>query len=262
MLRLQRGGDANARDALFRTVYDELRRRARDRVRRRSQCGIDRTALVHEACAKLLARDANDARDRRRFFAIFTCAMRDVLIDSIRREQAQRRGGDRRRTDLVDFATEGAPLRVEMLIVEEALAALRAVDEEAAMRRRLDRRRPDLAAHRRGLACDRRGRARGLPTRRNRPSRRQAVAPPGAPSGAPDDVGSGSALGCDGGPNGGSDLGAGASGGRSSIARDASFDAAERRFHRLLGLPVRAHSALRDHLIVRIVVLDLHLFHA
>ncbi len=127
-----RGGDATALESLFEIVYDELRRRARARLGRSAPGGLDGTALVHEVCAKLLSRETLDARDRNHFFAIFSRAMRDAIVDAVRRDGAERRGGGAHHETVVDFVADGSLLRIDVLAIEEALADLRAVDADAA----------------------------------------------------------------------------------------------------------------------------------
>lgn len=127
-----RAGDRTARDELFDRVYDELRRRAQARLRRAGTVDLDGTALAHEACARLLSRDRIDARDRDHFFAIFSRAMDDALVDAFRRSATLRRGGDRQREPLGEIAADESLVRLDALVVEEAMEALAAADPEAA----------------------------------------------------------------------------------------------------------------------------------
>src|SRR5262245_20410957 len=132
LLREAREGRRDALDRLFSMVYDDLRRLAQHRLGPRRPGDLEGTALVHEACARLLAGNRLDARDRAHFFAIFGLAMRDALVDHVRRESAKRRGGDLQRIELMDFEADGAPIRLDVLAAREALEALGAHDPDGA----------------------------------------------------------------------------------------------------------------------------------
>ncbi len=93
LLRAAEGGDAGARDQVISAVYQELRRLARrilagDRASHR----VAPTELVHGAALKLMAQDRISARDRAHFLAYSGQVMRQVLIDEVRREGAEKRG--------------------------------------------------------------------------------------------------------------------------------------------------------------------------
>ncbi|MBL9121894.1 MAG: RNA polymerase subunit sigma [Phycisphaerae bacterium] len=132
LLGLVRAEQPGALGQLFDHVYEDLRRLAADRIRRSSSRSLNGTALVHDAFIRLTNRDALGARDRGHFFAIFARAMRDALVDSIRHDCAQRRGGDATRVELIDFEADGLPLRIDVLAIQEALDELRQADAQAA----------------------------------------------------------------------------------------------------------------------------------
>ena len=54
LLRALRGGDASAMDRLVPLVYDDLRRRARQQLRRLPHATLSTTGLVHDAYLKLV----------------------------------------------------------------------------------------------------------------------------------------------------------------------------------------------------------------
>jgi RNA polymerase sigma factor (TIGR02999 family) len=128
-----RSGDAEATDALFAFVYDELRVLAR---RQRRRVGgyqtVNTTALVHEAYLKLLPGDDDSVgwENRLHFFRVAARAMRQILIDYARRRQAQKRGGDVEKVSLDQhaFLREMIALngnRADMLVaLDEALNEL------------------------------------------------------------------------------------------------------------------------------------------
>ena len=91
---LQRG-DRTALDALFPLVYEELRAVARRQRRRwRGDSTLNTTALVHEAYLKLVDQSRAGWESRAHFLATAARAMRHVLINYARDQQAQKRGGD------------------------------------------------------------------------------------------------------------------------------------------------------------------------
>jgi RNA polymerase sigma factor (TIGR02999 family) len=126
-------GDPRAANELLPLIYDELRQMARQRLAQEAPGHtLQPTALVHEAWLRL--GDGRDGRweSRRHFFAAAAEAMRRILVESARRKQALKRGGDRRQLDLeeLEFASP-APCE-EVLAVDDALRRLEDVDPTAA----------------------------------------------------------------------------------------------------------------------------------
>lgn len=128
-------GDTDARDRVVRLLYDELRRLAQSQ-RRRVGAGdtVNTTALVHEAYEKLAGREIG-WNDRRHYFGFAARAMRDVLVDYARAQQAEKRGGPRPDRSLADLSPDALgslpPLRIaEILDLDRALRRLEALDPE------------------------------------------------------------------------------------------------------------------------------------
>ena len=86
-------GDTAAQDRLFPMLYDELRRCAHRQLRGAARETLSTTALVNETYLKLLAGETLDIGSRAHFMALAARAMRQVLIDSARRNGADKRGG-------------------------------------------------------------------------------------------------------------------------------------------------------------------------
>jgi len=127
-------GDARAGDALFAIVYDDLRMLARRQlVRLRAGQTLAPTALVHEAYVKFAERSAPDVVDRAHFLAVAARAMRHVVIDYVRRRQAQKRDAA---GPVMPLDADGGPadLRspVDLIAMNEALARLEALDPRQA----------------------------------------------------------------------------------------------------------------------------------
>ncbi len=115
---------AESIDRLFAMAYDELRRLAHDQLRReRPGHTLGTTGLVHETYVRLVDQTRVDGHDRGRFLVAAACAMRRILVDYARRNQAARRGGGIVRLTLDD--DQPAAERSEMLLaLDEALDRL------------------------------------------------------------------------------------------------------------------------------------------
>ncbi|GAB4199606.1 MAG: ECF-type sigma factor [Wenzhouxiangellaceae bacterium] len=94
LIRDWQGGDGSARDRLFQAVYPELQRIAQRQLQV-AHYGhtLNSTALVHELYAKLYG-DHAEYENRSHFMAVAAKAMRHIITDHIRRNHAQKRGGD------------------------------------------------------------------------------------------------------------------------------------------------------------------------
>jgi RNA polymerase sigma factor (TIGR02999 family) len=127
------GGEADARDALFTSLYYELHRLAQRHLRRSGgNLTMGATTLLHEVYLDLSGRAQMVFPDQLRFLKYASRAMRGLVIDYVRNRCAQKRGGDLLFTT-VDEEKVGAADTADTL---EALG--RALDDLAA----LD---PDLA---------------------------------------------------------------------------------------------------------------------
>lgn len=92
-LRQARRGDTEALNALFPLVYDELRRLARNLMRReRPTHTLQTTGLVHEAYVRLADQRSLDPADRSFFLGLAATMMRRVLVNHARDRAADKRG--------------------------------------------------------------------------------------------------------------------------------------------------------------------------
>lgn len=119
-------GDETARERLFATAYDELRKLARSRLRDGGRnTYLDTTALVHESYLRFLHGGRLRSEDRRAFFAYASRVMRSVIIDSVRERQAARRGGEQTELTLdTQISSELPAGEEEVMDVHEALLKL------------------------------------------------------------------------------------------------------------------------------------------
>ena len=129
------GGDREALDRLFPLVYDQLRRIAhRELGRGRSDHTLATTEVVHEAYLRMVNQGSVARTDRARFLGVAAIAMRRIVIEYVRRNRAQKRGGGRRPLSLDESAI---PVpgndRSELLPeLDEALTRLAALDARLA----------------------------------------------------------------------------------------------------------------------------------
>lgn len=86
-------GDGAARDRLYARCYDEFRVIARKVLRGRDRRVLQTTELVHEGAMRLLKLNRMRWQDRGHFLAMAARAMRQVLIDELRKENSIKRGG-------------------------------------------------------------------------------------------------------------------------------------------------------------------------
>lgn len=126
-------GDAEAAEALFPLVYDELRRLAGSCLRdERAGHTLQATALVHEAFLKLVGQSGASYTDRRHFFAIASTAMRRILVNHAKAKKAEKRGGGRAPIALDEAQAVFEERAIDLLALDEALDRLAAIDPDQA----------------------------------------------------------------------------------------------------------------------------------
>jgi RNA polymerase sigma factor (TIGR02999 family) len=115
-------GDALAVDALFTTLYQQLRRMARREAGRLGpHAPLGATTLLHEAWLELSQRDALAFPSEGHFMAYAARAMRGLVIDRVRERQAQKRGGG---LDITSLDTELAEQCAQPELLTDIDAAL------------------------------------------------------------------------------------------------------------------------------------------
>jgi RNA polymerase sigma factor (TIGR02999 family) len=129
ILKAAQGGDAAAGARLLPLVYDELRALAQARMARLPPGQtMQPTALVHEAYLRLLGKSDLHVESRRHFFFVAARAMRDILVEQARAKAGPKRGGNRKRIELLEDIHAGESIPEETLAVHEALAELEKED--------------------------------------------------------------------------------------------------------------------------------------
>jgi RNA polymerase sigma factor (TIGR02999 family) len=127
-------GDRHAAADLLPLVYDELRKLAAAQMAAEApDQTLQPTALVHEAYLRLVGPgDVSRWEGRAHFFAAAAEAMRRILVDTARRKNRLKRGGDQVRRDVDEVEVAAPSPREDLLALDEALERLIAMDRSAA----------------------------------------------------------------------------------------------------------------------------------
>lgn len=105
-------------------LYRDLRRiAARHLDAERRNHTLQPTALVHEAYLKLAGGQDRRYNDDVHFLSVASRVMRQVLVDYARSRATQKRNGELW-GDVLQFAGENGPQAVELIALDDALAAL------------------------------------------------------------------------------------------------------------------------------------------
>jgi RNA polymerase sigma factor (TIGR02999 family) len=138
LLRAWKSGDAAALDRLTPLIYNEMRRIARNHIRReRVDNTLQTTALAHEAFVRLVRGDRGGWQDRAHFFAVCAHVMRGILVDAARARRAVKRGGaegvnQATAVNLDEIADLRSDRSSEFVALDEALNELAELDERKA----------------------------------------------------------------------------------------------------------------------------------
>lgn len=119
-------GDREAFDRVFEVVYDDLRAKARARLRRSGPATLRTTELVHEAYLKLAGSKAAAWTGREHFLRVAATAMRHIVIDRARRHRAGKRGGGVAPLDIAQHPVAVDPACDHLLALDEGLSGLAA----------------------------------------------------------------------------------------------------------------------------------------
>ena len=134
LLKAWGSGETTAMDRLIPLVYRELKRMAREYMRRTDSGTIQATALVHDAYLRLVDLTSVEWQGRAHFFAVAARIMRGILVDAARARQAQKRGGPLQRRnpgtrfDLEQVPDLGSQRAAEILAIHDALDHLATVN--------------------------------------------------------------------------------------------------------------------------------------
>ncbi len=124
LLRL-RHGDADAENALFRRIYDDLRALAQRQMRGQpAHHTLQPTALANEVYLRLIDGNRVEPSDRRHFMALAARAMRSILVDHARRRSADKRGGGVKPLPFDEVLDSFESRSVDLTALDDALGEL------------------------------------------------------------------------------------------------------------------------------------------
>lgn len=124
-------GDAAALQQLYAVLYPEIKRVARVRLAQSGHAaGLNTTALVHEGFLRMADQQGLQGDTRGQFFAYVGRVLRSVVIDHLRTEGRDKRGGDAIMVTL-SAANDVAAVQsqaVDLIGLDQALARMRELD--------------------------------------------------------------------------------------------------------------------------------------
>ena len=131
LLKEWSNGQEQALERLVPQIHRELRKLAASYLRKeRPDHTLQPTALVNEAFLKLIDQRAVRWQNRAHFFGIAAPAMRRILVDHARARTAGKRGDGVRNVPLEDAAMVAHALDHKLLVLDEALTRLAAIDPQ------------------------------------------------------------------------------------------------------------------------------------
>jgi RNA polymerase sigma factor (TIGR02999 family) len=136
LIRRVQDGDAQALRHLFDATYEDLRSVARSRLNRSGRGPLlDTSALVHESFLRFANAGQLRLDDRQHFMKYSSQVMRSVVVDLVRSNLAERRGGGAPHLPIDTGVRESLPEsagELEIMRVHEALEELSALNPRMA----------------------------------------------------------------------------------------------------------------------------------
>ncbi|RVT48093.1 sigma-70 family RNA polymerase sigma factor [Rubrivivax albus] len=118
---------------LFSLLYDDLRRMARQHLRRENPGHtLSPTALAHEAWFRMAGQTRTLWKNRSHFLAVCSTMMRRILVNHELARRAAKRDADLVPVTLSGLEQLAAPTDRDVVAVHEALLAFEAIDARAA----------------------------------------------------------------------------------------------------------------------------------
>jgi len=122
-------GNRDAAARLWNLVYEELRELAASKMRGNNPAiTLQPTALVHEAYLRLIGKEEVVWQNRAHFFGAAARAMRNILVDRIRKRGRIKHGAGRRRVSISNITVACESRNLDLLALDEALVKLEAHD--------------------------------------------------------------------------------------------------------------------------------------
>ena len=132
---LQQLGDANpkASSQLFELLYDDLRRMARNHLRKENPGHtLSATSLAHEAWFRMAEQTRTQWKNRSHYLAVASTMMRRILVNHELARRADKRDAELVPVTMSGLEQIGAPPDRDLVAVHEALLAFEEVDKRAA----------------------------------------------------------------------------------------------------------------------------------
>ncbi len=130
LLRQAHDNERDAWDRLLRHTYDDLKRLARQQLRRsRTMPTLDTTGLVNEWYIRQHLGRSQSPADRQHYFALAAKIMRQIICACARERLALKRGNGRPAADIDAVENELLTDAGQFLAIEQALDRLGTVDQ-------------------------------------------------------------------------------------------------------------------------------------
>ena len=130
LLQKAQAGDEQASESFWWLVHGELRALAERLLHHeRSNHTLPPTALVNEACLRLLGPDPLPWKNRAHFFGAAARAMRRILVDHARARDRKKRAGRFDELPLSEVRLDAEEHNVDLLALDEALDGLGRLDQ-------------------------------------------------------------------------------------------------------------------------------------
>ena len=124
-----RHGDEGASARLYSVLYPEIKRLARSRLYAAGGVtSLNTTALVNEGFLRMAEREGMAGESRAQFFAYVGKVLRSVVLDHLRAESAEKRGGDQVHVTLSQAESIAASGRDNWFLLDSALEQLKEID--------------------------------------------------------------------------------------------------------------------------------------
>ncbi len=125
-------GDDGAISEVYQVLYRELQKVARSQLYRHQQHTLNTVGLINESFLKMVEQDRINLENRAHFLAVSARAMRQILIDYLRRRSADKRGGQQSPVELNESSVAGEHREEAVLALDDALEQLKLKNERLA----------------------------------------------------------------------------------------------------------------------------------
>lgn len=122
-------GNTGASARLYSLLYPEIKRLARSRLYAAGGVtSLNTTALVNEGFLRMAEREGMAGESRGQFFAYVGKVLRSVVLDHLRAEGAEKRGGDQVHVTLSQAESIAGSGRDNWFLLDSALEQLKEID--------------------------------------------------------------------------------------------------------------------------------------